>query len=145
MTAIQLKSTKATFEDVVLHYKQHFRKNMKKVINIWRILEVLPANIESFSFFMLRDGTKENKNNLLIEFHVEKGNGSILHTVIKHKEYWEEVGIFDKKVRYKHKWDQGHIFIECNYSLGVEKICAYISEFIYQIKSRIESIIGGSK
>ena len=136
--------TKTTFENVVRYYKQHFRK-MQKVNNIWRILEIFPTNIESFSFFMLRKGTKENKNNLLIEFHVEKGNGSILHTVIKHKEYWEEVSIFDKKVKYKPKWDQGHIFIECDYSPSVEKICAYINEFIYQIKSIIESMIGGSK
>ncbi len=137
--------TETTFENVVRYYKQHFRKKMQKKNNIWRILEILPADVEKISFFMLRKGKKENKNNLLIEFHVEKGSGSLLHTVIKHKEYWEEVGIFDKKVKYKSEWDQGHIFIECEYSLGVKKLCAYISEFIYQIKSRIESLIGGSK
>jgi hypothetical protein len=149
MEATQSKSTSATFEKVVLHYKQYLAgREYKKVNNIWRILKILPAEMEHFSFFMIRDGVKGNKNNLFIEFHVEnkKSGSTPIHTVIKQREYWANIKIFDKEIKhYPKKWDEGHIFIKCSYSDSVEKICAYINEFIYQVKSRIESIIGSSK
>jgi hypothetical protein len=130
-----------TFEKVVRHYEQYLAgREYKKVTNILRIIKILPADIECFAFFMIRDGKKDKKDNFLIEFHVENKKNGItpLHSIIKQKEYWKNIKIFDKGIEYDSKWDKGHIFIKCNYSLlGVEKICAHISEFIYQVKSRI--------
>lgn len=149
MAANQTKSASTTFEKVVQHYEQYLAgREYKNANHILRITRVLSVETETFAFFMIRDSKEDNKNSLLIEFHVEnKKNGSTpLHAAIKQKEYWESIKIFDKKIEYyPKKWDEGHIFIECDYSIDVEKLCAYISEFIYQVKSRIESIIGGSK
>ena len=147
MATIQSKSAKTTFDKVVQHYKQYLAgREYKKVTNIRRITKVLPDKIELFSYFMLREGKKADKNNILIEFHVENKKSGItpLHIIMKQKEYWENIKIFDKTIEYySKKWDEGHIFVKISYSDDIEKICAYISEFIYQVKSRIECIIGG--
>lgn len=140
------KSAKTTFEEVVQCYEQYLAgREYKNVTNIRRITKVLPDKIELFSYFMLRDGKKEEKNNILIGFHVEnkKYGNTAIHTIIKQKEYWKNIEIFDKKIEYyPKKWDEGHIFIKISYSeFPKEKICAYISEFIYQVKSRIESVL----
>jgi len=143
------KSASTTFGEVVQRYEQYLAgRKYKKVIQYLRIVGILPAEIERFSFFMIRDGVKDDKNNLFIEFHVEnkKSGSTPIHIAIKQREYWANIKIFDKEIKhYPKRWDEGHIFIKCSYSDSVEKICAYISEFIYQVKSRIESVIGGSK
>jgi hypothetical protein len=54
----------------------------------------------------------------------------------------EGISVFDKKIQYDPQWhNKGRLRIGCDYSDGAEKICAYINEFIYQVKGRIESLI----
>lgn len=134
-----------TFEKVVQYYKQYYCNsgiNVEGEGNSWKIRGFFLNYSKYFPYFGIR-----NKNNMLIiEFCLENGKNSPLHTAIKHKEYWEEISIFSEKIKYNSNYSTGgHISIECNYSLGVEKLCAYVSEFIYQVNSRIESIMGGSK
>jgi len=133
-----------TFEAVIQHYRQYLgtRLSYEGEGNFRKILGFFPAYNDYFPYF----GIRNKKDVLIIEFYIEKGVGTPLHTAIKHEAYWEEVRVFEAKIKCDTNWPTGgHLSIECNYSLSVEKLCAYISEFIYQVKSRIESITGGSK
>jgi hypothetical protein len=144
MIATKPKSNFEDFEKVVQRYEQYLGRNLTKKENYSRQIDgILPICVEYFSHFGIRD---LKKNRFIIEFYVENGNDTPLYTAIKRKEYWEKVHIFDKKVKYDpNNRIGGTILIECDYSTGVENICAYISEFIYQIKGRIENMIGGPK
>jgi len=130
----------ATFEDVVKNYKQYLGiRQYEGDGNFRKIRGFFTAYNDYLPYFGIR-----NKDNvLIIEFNVENGKDTLLHTVIKHKEYWESINVFDEKVKCDTKYSTGgHLSIKCDYSLGIEKLCAYINEFIYQVKSRIESVIG---
>jgi len=127
--------TPASFEKVVQHCEQRFSK--MQVENTYAvILGVLPASVEKISHFEI-SGKKE----LSVDFHIEKADKTlqILQASIKH---WKGICVFDEKIRYS-PWmnNYGRLYIKCNYSDGLEKIQAYINEFIYQIKSRIEILI----
>jgi hypothetical protein len=137
------KSAKVTFEKVVQHYEQYLAgRKCEGEGNFRKIRGFFSDYNKNFPFFGIR-----NKNNvLIIEFCVENGKNTPLHTAIKHEKYWKKICIFDKEVKCNSKYPTGgHLSIECEYSCSVQELCAYISEFIYQVKSRIESMIGGSK
>jgi hypothetical protein len=141
MTASQPESNFEAFQKVVQHYEQYLgRRAYKGEFYSRQIDGILPTHVEYFSHFGIRD---LKNNTFIIEFYVEKGKDTPLYTAIKRNEYWEKVFIFDKKVKYDPNYRiGGTIFVECDYSIGIENICAYISEFIYQIKCRIENMIG---
>jgi hypothetical protein len=107
-----------------------------------QIFEILSTSIEKYSHFEILGNDKDKI--LFVEFHIEgEEKTEMLQTVIK---YWNGIYVFDKKIQYDPKWrKKGRLRIGCSYSYGAEKICAYINEFIYQIKSRIESIISEVK
>ena len=124
----------ASFQEVVQYCKQHFSE-MRLETKYAQILGLLPASLEKISHFEI---LKNDRSKILsVEFHIEKdGRKKILQTIIK---YWKDIYVFDKKIEYNPEWHKkGGLFIRCSYSDGVEKIQAYINEFIYQIKSRIE-------
>jgi hypothetical protein len=131
--------TLRTFEDIVRLCKQHIGKKFKmsrKNPNYAQILGVLSAILESFSHFEILGNDKEQI--LSIEFHIESGKDS--DALQKSIKYWKGVKVFDLAIQYDPNWKKGRIYISCEYSYGIEKICAYICEFIYQVKSRIENI-----
>jgi len=140
------KSTPTSFEGIAQYCRQHIKglglRTIKK--NYAQILGLPSTPIQKSSHFEIL-GDDENKI-LSVEFHIEKDEGTkILQTFIK---YWEGIYVLDKKIQYDlWRYKKGRLGIKCNYSDGEEKICAYIYEFIYQVKSRIENIItlGGSK
>jgi len=143
-TTLPFKPTKTTFQEVADHYKQYLGKRIYEgeSNNVREIRGFFPAYANYIPYF----GIRNKDNMLIIEFNVKNGIDTLLHTAIKHKEYWVEVSVFDKKIECDTNWPTGgHLSIECDYSLGVEKLCAYINEFIYQVKSRIVSVIGDSK
>jgi hypothetical protein len=140
---VTAKSAKATFEEVLRHYEQHYLgEKICEKDNSYKFRGFFPDNYDNRPYFGIR-----NKDNvLIIEFCIENGNDTALHTAIKYEEYWKKVCIFDKVIEYNSKYTVGgHLSIECDYSCSVQELCAYISEFIYQVKSRIEYMIGGSK
>jgi len=144
MATIQsAKSAKTIFQKVVKNYKRYLgKRRYEGENNFRRILGFFPDYVDYIPYFGIRNKDKK----LIIEFYVEKGIDTPLHTAIKHKEYWAKINVFDIKIKHNPKWPTGgHLSIECDYSLDIEKLCAYINEFIYQVQSRIESIIGGSK
>lgn len=132
-------SKPTSFEEIAQYCRQYI-KNLghSKKPAYAKILGVLSFSIEKYSHFEIL-GSDKNKT-LSIEFHIEEEETTkILQTFIK---YWDEIYVFDKKIQYSKEWrKKGRLSIGCNYSYGAEKICAYINEFIYQVKSRIESII----
>jgi hypothetical protein len=144
MSTNQAKSASTTFGEVVQRYEQYLGRSSYKGQSYFREIQgVLSICTEHFSHFGIRDF---KKNMFIIEFYVEKEKDTLLYTIMKRKEYWKKVHIFDKEIKYDPNYRiGGTIFIECDYSLDVENICAYISEFIYQVKSRIECMMGSSK
>jgi len=142
-TTLSSKQAETIFQELVEHYKRYLGRRMYEGEGNWRKIR---GFFLAYATYLPYFGIRNKDNVLIIEFNVENGIDTLLHTAIKHKEYWAEVGVFDKKVECDTKWPTGgHLSIECDYSSDVEKLCAYINEFIYQVQSRIESIIGGSK
>ena len=124
----------AFFKEVVDSCKQYFSK-MQGKRGYAQIRGLLPDHLEKGSHFEI--SKNDTSKILFVEFHIEKDDGTEnLQTIIK---YCKEVCIFDKRIEYDTKGHRkGRLFIMCSYSDGVEKIQAYINEFIYQVKSRIE-------
>jgi hypothetical protein len=138
---VKSKSTSVSFEEIVQYCRLHIKGLEPPKKGFAQILKILPAPLEKSSHFeILGDDYNET---LYVEFHIEKDRDTkILQTLIKH---WERIHVFDKKIQYDPKWyEKGRLRIGCSYSDGIEKICAYIYEFIYQVKSRID-LAGGSK
>jgi len=78
-----------------------------------------------------------------IHFHLEKkGRDKIINRLGILMKFWGNglLCIFDKKIQYKNIY-KGWIYIKQNDLDSAEKICTYINEFVYQIKSRVESVI----
>jgi len=121
---------------------QHYRNLMKKKGNWEQMLGIIPSIEKSSHFEIVKDDVNKI---IFIEFHTEGEGSEKLQILIK---YWEGISVFDKKIQYD-IWQgtKGKLYIKCDYSYGEEKICAYIYEFIYQLKNRIENIItlGGLK
>jgi len=138
-----IKSTLTSFEDIAKDCRRYiqFLGSSKKTAYA-QILGVLPASIEKYSHFEIRGNDKDKI--LFVEFHIEgEEETKTLQTFIK---YWKGIHVFDKKIQYDPKWrKKGMLRIKCSYSYGAEKICAYIHEFIYQVKSRIESMTADAK
>jgi hypothetical protein len=90
-----------------------------------------------------------------IELHIEKndmgkedykrgGKKEKIDLLQELLEYFKGIKIFDKEIEYDpDHFGCGRIYVSCDYSLGVEKIWSYVSEFIYQTKSRIDIIASG--
>jgi len=141
MATIQSKSEFTTFDKVVQHYEQYYNNSGIKIEgkgNFWKIRGFFLDYKKFLPYF----GIRNKSNVLIIEFCLENGKDSLLHTAIKHKEHWEEIRIFGKAIKHNSKYPTGgHISIECDYSLNVEKLCAYINEFIYQVNGRMKSVL----
>jgi hypothetical protein len=143
MTANQPQLSFTTFKEVVQHYERYLGKmKCEGGGNLRKIRGFFPAYDDYIPYF----GIRNKKNVLIIEFGIERGKNTLLHTIIRHKEYWEEVSIYGRKIECNSRYSTGgHLSIKCDYFLSTEKLCAYINEFIYQVKSRIESIIERDK
>ena len=134
-------ATPITFKDIAQYCKPYIKGLNLKTLKYSQILGLppIPTNKNKFLHFEILGDDK--KRILYVEFHIEGNNGTgTLLTFIK---YWKGISVFDKKIQYDSKWLKKwrRIYIKCNYSLGKEKICAYIYEFVYQINSRIQNLI----
>jgi hypothetical protein len=126
-----------TFEEIARLCKQCINKKMPQRNPTYaQILGVLPAALEKVSHFEILG--KEKEQILAIEFHIEND----CETLQKSIKYWEGIRVFDTVIHYNQNRSKrrGHLYISCKYSCDIEKICAYICEFIYQVKNRIENI-----
>jgi len=132
-----------SFEKIAQYCRNHIKGlEPSKKPAYAQIFGVLSKSIEKYSHFEILGSDKDKI--LFVEFHIEgEEETKMLQTAIK---YWKDICVFDKKIQYLPKWrEKGRLRIGCNYSDGAEKICAYINEFIYQVKSRIESMMAGAK
>jgi len=132
-----------SFEKIAQYCRNHIKGlGPSKGPAYAQIFGVLSKFIEKYSHFEILGNDKDKI--LFVEFHIEgEEETKILQIAIK---YWNGICVFDKKIQYDPKWrKKGRLRIGCSYSYDAEKICAYINEFIYQVKSRIESIMAGAK
>jgi hypothetical protein len=143
------KTTLKTLDKVVECYKNNFGNvdakgivtNKKigndKIKRHCKLSETISKHkLDDVHFELVETGAGEFQ----IHFHLENGNGKVIESIeILMKNWVKNLKIFNKTVLlYPHPekykcW----IYIKPADSYGAEKICIYIKEFIYQIKSRV--------
>jgi len=134
-----------TFEKIARYCNQHIKglstRSIKKCYA--RILKPLPASVQKYSRFEILGN--DNDRTISIVFLIEKIGAETLQIFLEH---WSGISVLDKVIEYNPgRYKKGSLVIECDYSVGKEKICAYAIEFIYQVSSRIKNLItlGGLK